>query len=40
LRRFEEADSTEIRKAMERQNPWDHALYQEILRLFPYPGAR
>lgn len=34
------ADSEEkvkVRKAVERYNPWDWELYQEILKLFPYP---
>jgi hypothetical protein len=37
--RIEDAELTKIRTAIEQHNPWDHMLYQEILRLFPYPSA-
>lgn len=37
LRPLEYADLPRIRKVMEQHNPWDYKLYEEILRLFPYP---
>jgi Sulfotransferase family len=38
LRRLHDAELPRIRKVMEEHNPWDSKLYQEILRLFPYPA--
>lgn len=35
--RADSAERTKIRKAMEKYNPWDCELYEEILRVFPYP---
>lgn len=31
------ADRMRIRKLMEKHNPWDCELYEEILKIFPYP---
>jgi hypothetical protein len=35
--RLDSTKRTQIRKAMEKYNPWDCELYEEILRIFPYP---
>jgi hypothetical protein len=37
--RVEEPERAALRTAMERYNHWDCQLYQEILRIFPYPYA-
>jgi hypothetical protein len=37
LGRRDDAERARVRKALEQYNPWDCQLYEEILKLFPYP---
>jgi hypothetical protein len=37
LGRRDAAERARVRKALEQYNPWDCQLYEEILKLFPYP---
>lgn len=39
MKRMNDADRVSARKALERFNPWDCLLYEEILKLFPYKVA-